>query len=185
MAQDAENLVVAGTGAVFVAPPGTAEPTLADALPADWEDVGLITPGGATLNYNRDETPIRAWGLPSPVLRLVTGREFSVVFTMMEWNAVTLPFFFGGGTLAPDGLEYTFEEPDTDERNPKALLVRWSYGDEDWQAWAPRGAVGGNAAITLVENATADLPVTWGATPADNTEKFVLRTTSAQIEAVS
>lgn len=181
MAQDAANLVVAGTGAVFVAPPETAEPTLADALPADWEDIGLITPGGATINYNRDETEIRAWGLPSPVLKLITGRTFSIVFTAMEWNQITLPFFFGGGEFADDGAEFTFTEPDPSETNPKALIVRWSYGDEDWQAWHPRGAVSGNAAIALVENQNADLPVTWGATPADLTEKFVLRSTSDQI----
>lgn len=185
MTQDAGNLVVAGSGAVFVADPGTAEPDFATPLAADWEDLGLITPAGATLNYNRDETDIRAWGLPSPVLKLITGRTFSIVFTAMEWNPVTLPFFFGGGELSEESSEFVYEEPDTDETNPKAILVRWAFGDEDWQAWHPRGAVSGNAAITLVENQTADLPVTWGATPADNEEKFRIRTTSDQIEALA
>ena len=62
MALDAANVRIARTGAVYVAPVGTALPTTtAAALNAAFEDCGYVSEDGVTFTPSETVTKIRAW----------------------------------------------------------------------------------------------------------------------------
>lgn len=184
--QDAGELVVAANGDVFVADAATSEPVLSDddaALALDgWDKLGLITPDGVRPSYSRTTTDIGAWQLPGAARKLITGRNLDIAFDLMQWNAVTLPFAFGGGVVEDDSGEFVFTEPDPESLDERALLVRWADEDENFQLWVPRGVVSGNSEFTLARTDNADLPTTWSATPASNDELWKLRSDSSGMD---
>ena len=62
MAISADEVRVAGTGHVYVAPKGTALPTTVEAaLPADWTDLGYVTTDGVSFTFSRETEDLDAW----------------------------------------------------------------------------------------------------------------------------
>lgn len=96
MALTASNVVVAGTGAVYRAPLGTALPTSADAaLDEDFEDHGYINADGVAETIDRTTTDIIAWQNSALVRRLLTGHDVSYAFAALETNETTLTTYYG------------------------------------------------------------------------------------------
>lgn len=93
-----ENVTVGkpkASGAVFVAPKGTALPTDAStALPEAFVNIGYISEDGVTNEIETDSEEIKAWG-GDTVLTVQTSRSENFTFTAIETNEQTLKLAFG------------------------------------------------------------------------------------------
>src|SRR4051794_31267953 len=100
MGQEAQNVVVAGTGAVYVAPDGTALP--ADlAPPVDpWTDIGYVGEDGVQFTFSREQEDVNAWQVSTPVRILVTNEPIAIAFELEQFDRTTVALAFRGGEFA-------------------------------------------------------------------------------------
>jgi hypothetical protein len=104
MALDATNVRVGVTGAVYVAPSGTAIPTTVDGtLNAAFRDLGYVSEDGVTEAYDEDTAEIKAWQNGVTVRRLITSSTASLSFTLLESKANVLELFHKGSSVVTDG----------------------------------------------------------------------------------
>src|SRR3954471_15705933 len=97
------NVLVAVTGAVKVAPTGTAAPTTSvSALNVAFTDLGGVLEGGITESWSDDTTDIKDnSGLT--VRRLITGTAATLAFTLLESKSDALELYHKGDQVVTDG----------------------------------------------------------------------------------
>lgn len=107
MGNESKNVSVGkplATGAIFVAPSGTAVPTDAIAsLATAFKCVGYISEDGVTNAIKTETEPIKAWGGDS-VLNTQTSHEETFAFKMIEANEVSLEQAYGKGNVTKDDV---------------------------------------------------------------------------------
>lgn len=97
MALDSDNVRVAVTGAVYVAPTGTASPNYSDdALDAGFTDLGYVSSDGISESFDKSTTQIRSWQDGSLVREIVSEGTYSVTMTFIETNQDVVELYFGG-----------------------------------------------------------------------------------------
>jgi hypothetical protein len=172
---NASEIRVAGSGRVLVAPAGTAAPAdFTKDWVAPWLDLGYTTSDGVKFTKKDKLDPIDTWQTTASVRFLYSDRDFSLKFTLLQINADTLPFFFGGGTVQPmtGGLTYQIAAaPRVDERS---IGVEFHDGPAVTHRFVvPRGVVtetdeavfSRTSAVKLGVTFTALAPLTPGAEP--------------------
>lgn len=164
MPQNASEIMVGASGAVYVAPTGTALPTdIATALNAAFKDVGLLTEDGVSVEPSMEQEILRSWQVLGRVRTIVTARDFQVSFAMQQWNELTLPLAFGGGAVATNAgppIHYTYDFPDDQVRDVRAMVIEWADGTKDYRLVIPEIEVTDMESFNLVKNAEAALGVT-------------------------
>ena len=96
MALDSDNVRVAVSGAVYVAPTGTTAPTTSGStLDAAFVDLGYVSSDGVTENIDRSTTQIRAWQNGSLVREVTQEGTYSVSMTFIETNEAVLELYYG------------------------------------------------------------------------------------------
>jgi hypothetical protein len=92
----AADVVVAVTGAVYIAPVGTPLPTSASApLAAPWVDLGFVSEDGVKEVHDTDTDDITAWQDSATVRRLVTKQAVRYELGLLEQNATTVELVYG------------------------------------------------------------------------------------------
>ena len=100
----ASEIRVAGTGAVYVAPVGTAVPsTVNDALNAAFRNLGYVSTDGVRVARTMDTEQVNAWQAIAPLRYLITGVQLTAAFDLQQFNKDTLPLYLGGGTIVNQG----------------------------------------------------------------------------------
>jgi hypothetical protein len=167
MTKDADAIVIAANGSVYVASVGTALPTSVDgALNAAFDDVGYISEDGVTPTDSRSTDTVNVWQSLYPVRRFNTERGYGIGFSMREWNAVSIPFAFGGGEVVEspaDSGNYRYDPPPAEEMDERAMVIDWVDGDRKYRIVIPRGMLDDNVETTIVRTAASDLPITFTA----------------------
>ena len=80
---------------IWIAPVGTAAPVDADtALPAAWSTLGYLSEDGVSFGQSVDSESITPWQSKAPVRTIVTSRELSCEFTMLEFSAQNAALYF-------------------------------------------------------------------------------------------
>ncbi|WIE65954.1 hypothetical protein DEI99_005290 [Curtobacterium sp. MCLR17_036] len=103
MSLNSENVRVAVTGAVYVAPTTATRPTTAtSALGADHKDLGYISDGGVTETRDRSTNQIRAWQNGALVREPVTESSIRYQFVLIETKKETIELYYGV-KVAADG----------------------------------------------------------------------------------
>lgn len=179
MPTDANEIVVAGNGTVRVAPVGTTAPTTPTATPAAaWIDLGYITEDGATFRDSKDIADIEAWQSFYPVAKIITGKEATVSFALMQWNERTVPLAFGGGSVTnPSAGVWRFAPQSPGTIDYRALMIDWADGIKSYRLIIPRGLVIEAVDTNLVRTDSAVLPITFSAVPVSSSDDpFVLLT---------
>jgi len=96
MALDSDNVRVAVTGAVYVAPTGTTAPSYSDeTLDAAFSDLGYVSADGITETIDKSTTQIRSWQDGSLVREIVSEGTYSVELTFIETNQDVVELYYG------------------------------------------------------------------------------------------
>lgn len=139
MANNAANVNVAVTGAVSVAPEGTAAPTSAiSALNVAFKSVGYITQDGVTESRERSTSNIVAWQNSDVVRTVVTEASFKLMFSMLETNADAMALFYGASVDNTTGQVHIVPGA-TGGR--KAFVVDYVDGGNMVRLYIPHGEV--------------------------------------------
>lgn len=164
MPVDPNEIVVAGNGRIFVAPVGTAAPTdTATAWPAGWVDLGYATEDGVTISKGRDVTEVRVWQSRLAVRRFVTSETLDVSFSLVQWNADTIPLAFGGGDVVTAGGVSTYTPPESGALDERAVGIEWVDGDRVHRLVLERSMVSDAVETNLNATSPAELPITMSA----------------------
>ena len=185
MANDAENLVVAGTGRVLVAAVGTTAPTtLSGAYAAGWSELGYTTEDGVAFSDSKSSEDIRSWQSFNPTRTIITARDTQVTFSLQEWNLTTVPFAFGGGAVTePSAGIFLFTPADAGDVDERALSVEWTDGSEIFRLIIPRGVVTDATEVNLTKTEVARLPVTYKVLGTDGSAPWTLLSNSSAFDA--
>lgn len=101
MALDSDNVRVAVSGAVYVAPVGTTAPEYSDdALDSAFKDLGYVSSDGVTESVDRSTTQIRSWQDSSLVREVTSEGTYSVSMTFIETNEDVLALYYGSAVSA-------------------------------------------------------------------------------------
>jgi hypothetical protein len=99
MALDSDNVRVAVTGAVYVAPTGTSGPNYSDdTLNVAFKDLGYVSADGITETLDKSTTQIRSWQDGSLVREIISDGTYSVSLTFIESNEDVVNLYYGGTT---------------------------------------------------------------------------------------
>ncbi len=168
---DATETLIAGNGQAYYAVVGTALPTTADtALNVAFVGLGFHTEEGVTVNRERSVVEHRAWQSAYPIRRTLESDDFQVQFSLLQWNEITVPFAYGGGTLVTVSAgQYRYDPPSASDALAEwSLIVDVVDGARKGRFVIPRGSVTDAVESSLTRTEMAPLPVTFKALePAD------------------
>lgn len=172
MAQDASELVIAGSGDIAFAPTGTTLPTTPTAaLHANFHNAGYATEEGLTLNVEPEIEKHMAWQSKNAVRIELVAQELTVAFEFEQWNSDNAVFAFGGGAVESLGggvSKYTFPAAD-DALDERSLIADWRDGDKNYRLIVPNGYVTEGVEVNLTRGSLAVLGVTFEAVDAEGT----------------
>lgn len=163
---DSNELVVAGTGQIYVAPVGTALPTTPTAsLNAAFFGLGYTTEDGVTFTGTPTITDFNAWQSQQAVRRERVGQEIQAAFQLEQWNEQSVPLAFGGGSVTnPSGSIYRYVFPEAgaalDER---AMVIDVQDGTRHIRFVIARGNVTDSVETQFRRTELAVLPITFKA----------------------
>lgn len=137
------ELVVAGDGAIFVAPEGTTLPTDIDDvidlnLDTDFVALGYMTEAGPRASFGRNTKDIRAWQSFNALRTIVTETPTRVEFDMEQWNEDTFGVAMGGIIVTTAGGGVKVEPQDASFLDVRALIVYGIDGDKHYAFVFPR-----------------------------------------------
>ncbi len=174
MALNSANLVVGANADAFVAPVGTAAPVdIATALNAAFINVGVLSVDGASISPNVETEDIVGWQSFYRYRTIVTGRDWQLSFTMLQFDAFTLPLALGGGTVTTitgPPVHYKYVPPAPESVDERAFVLQWKDGSYTFRLHAPRVMAADLGEVALSRSDTANMEVTFnvlGTTGAD------------------
>jgi hypothetical protein len=142
MPLDASKIKIAGSGAVWKAPAGTALPTTSSsALDVAYKNLGYGT-NGFELSQNLTTKEINAWQTLEVVRLLNTAVSRSFTFEALETNNDTVALAWGGATItAGVAGAYTLVIPDSQTTQEFVLVIDWSDGATTQRIVVPRAVL--------------------------------------------
>jgi hypothetical protein len=178
MALNPSQIRIAGSGHIYAAPATTALPTTFSTDPSadwgsDWVELGFTTIDGVAFSKKEKMEQVDVWQAVSPVRFLYSDRALTLKFSLLQFNADTLPFVMGGGIVTaqdPTTGVHQYEVPDVADPDARALAVEFTdvvIGTTEtpvtYRIHIPRGQVTASDDIKLGRKAAAQLGVTFTA----------------------
>lgn len=139
MALTATEVVVAGTGHIWLAPVGSTLPEEGDdpteALDAAFAELGYTSEDGVTLTGSPEIAAFNAWQSTTAIRRSRKLQVLKVAAELLQWNPDTLAAAFGGGSVT--GNTYTFPAAG-DALAEWAAVIDWQDGERNSRLVIPR-----------------------------------------------
>jgi hypothetical protein len=168
MALDSDNVRVAVSGAVYVAPVGTTGPTASGStLDSAFADLGYVSSDGITENIDRTTTQIRAWQNGSLVREVTSEGTYSVELTFIETQEEVLELYYG--TLNNAG---EFDVDPTSTGGRKSFVLDVVDGDTIERTYIPAGEITAVGQRTLASGEAIGYQVTITAYADENSTTF-------------
>lgn len=172
---NANEIRVAGTGRILVAPVGATAPAdVTTAWAAEWRDLGYTSQDGIKLAKKDKLDPVETWQSVSPARFIYSDRDLTVKFQLLQLNEDTLPFFMGGDAVAETAANsgvYKYDLSADPKFNEKALGIEFKDGgDVTYRFLVARGQVTETEELSLTRTASIKLGVTFTALAVDNTK---------------
>lgn len=181
--KDANEINIAGTGEIFVAPVGTTLPVNPTSTPhASFIGLGFTSEDGVTFTVGGEVGDFRAWQSRQPIRRERNSQDASAAFELLQWNETNVPFAFGGGAVtSPSAGIYRYELPLAgDALDERAMIIDWQDGDRHQRVIIPRGTVSEDVSPQLQRTEMAVLPITFSAlAPEDGSTSMIYLTDDA------
>lgn len=175
---NADNAIVGTANAVgiLIAPVGTAAPTdTTTAWGTGWETLGYIHEDGITLAVTTESESLKAWQSKSPLRTVITGKELTAEFTMLEVTPLALALFFD--EAQPSGSEDTFSLTVTPEgqANQYAVGIDTRDGDNVLRYVFPKASLSENGEVSIAAAQFQGFPVTMKAMDSNGVLATILR----------
>lgn len=144
MAEAPANIVIAGTGTLYVAAVGSTLPDdHNDTIDAAFTDMGILQDDGAMFNDGKTAgTAVHGWGRREPY-RKPPGNSAPFLTTVLrEWHEDAFPIVFGGGTVAAAPTDgHVFTPPANGAGTEYAVVLDMSDGSNSAVVVVPRCVV--------------------------------------------
>jgi hypothetical protein len=168
---EADHVVVASFGGVYIAPEGTPAPADLAPLAAPWVNVGYVGEDGVTFTLSRDSQDIMAWQSAEPVRRLITAEPKELAFELLEFDPESVKLAFRGGQVAVTGVApneiAVYTPPDAAAGAINAVCIEWEDLGSTWRFFAKRSEISGDVEFTLSRTDAIRLPLTLAVLAAD------------------
>jgi hypothetical protein len=157
---DPNEVFIAGTGGLNLAPVGTALPTTPDEeLNALFIGVGYTSEEGVSFKDTPDVTEHRAWQSTDAIRRAIKARDREIGLEMLQWNEETVLIAFGGGAVTGSG-PYTYTLPVAGEAIPEyAVVLDVVDGDRVMRICNPRMSITDAVEAQFNADKMAGLPI--------------------------
>lgn len=164
MALNTAQVLVGANGNLYAAPVGTTAPAdFSVSYSGTWIELGYADEDGVTFSNSRDTEDINVWQDFDPARTIVTGRNVTLGFNLMQWNKDTLPLAMGGGTMTTSGsgatLKYQFAPAAAGVLDERAFSCAWTDGTRNYRLFIPRGVVTDEVSFSLNKASAAMLPI--------------------------
>jgi hypothetical protein len=156
------HVTVAGTGAVWVAPEGTAMPADLAAPSAPWVDVGFVGEDGVSFTFSRDQEEINAWQSADPVRVLITSEPKTIAYELLEFDRDSLLLAFRGGAFSGAASPYTYTPPAAGASDVRAMLIDGVDGAQTFRFCFPRVQLQGDLEFALLRTDAVRLAMEFG-----------------------
>lgn len=179
---DADELIVAGSGQAYIGSVGTDEPADAEAtLDTDLVGLGYHTEEGVSTNKTLDIVEHRAWQSRKPIRRDKESEDFQIGFELMQWEEDSVILAFGGGSIDEVSTgQYKYTPPSVEDALAEwMLVVDVIDGDTRGRFVIPRGTVTEGVESVFRANQPAVLPITFRALENDAGDDWYFLTNSA------
>lgn len=178
------ELRVAANGQVFIAPVGTALPAaFADlaTLNASFKELGFITEDGATLTISTTYEDKKAWQSFWTLRKIPQDKSFSVGFTLEQWDKLNVEFALSAtATSVTGGMKIRPNDPSV--LDTRSMVVLWQDGSSSNGLIIPVGMISSDSIeVALNRSSTADLPVTFEATPDGSQDPWYIISNDASL----
>ena len=171
MAEEVDEIRIAGTFSVFAAPEGT---VVADEVPADRDaydldngldaafiEVGFTSPDGSKFTDSKTVVKIPVHQRFRAPRTIVTERSTMADFVMRQFNADNVPLAFGGGAVTePTAGTYKYTPPAVEDLDYRVYVLDTIDGDIIYRYVIKRGMVSSNTETQMSRTAASDLPIT-------------------------
>lgn len=187
--KNVDEIVVGANGSIFTAPKGTAIPaSISVALGVAWKDAGYVTEDGVTFTDGKSMESVRAWQSLHDLRKIVTSKDTTAAFSLMQWSGSNVVFAFGGGEIeevvapvpadpGPEAPgEYRYHPPAPDVIDELMLAIEWTDGDKDYRLVFERGMVSENVETNITRSAAGLLPITYSILGTDGEDPWILDT---------
>ncbi len=173
-----DEIVVGANGSIYSAPLGSEIPaSIAAPLGDEWYELGYATEDGGTFTDGKTLESIRAWQSFYDLRRVVSEKNTSVAFSLMQWNDRNFALAFGGGEItSPAEGAFRYVPPAPGTIDDRMLAIEWSDGDKDYRLVLPKGMVADNVETQIVRTAAAVLPITFTVLGSDELDPWVFDT---------
>lgn len=178
MALDAEDLVVAANGRVYVGPTTATLPTSEEAsLDAAFVDLGYTTEDGVTVSPNMSTESVQPWQSFYSVREIVTERELTISFELLQFNAENAVLAFGGGTVTETSSgKFKMVPPSPEVVDKRTAVVDWQDGDKNYRLVIPVCMMSEGGEFNLSRTSPTTLAITLKALGVDSEDPFILYT---------
>jgi hypothetical protein len=159
--QNSSEVHVGESGEVYTAPSGTALPTTTlGILNTAFQGNGFHSDDGLDLTVTPNIAEFGAWQSRVPIRREAQATEILNSFALQQWNDITVPEAFGGGSISGSGQNFRYDFPtDTASLSELALVADIVDGTTVFRfVWA-RGNVTEPTTIKFARSETAKLPI--------------------------
>lgn len=186
MTKDADQIRVAGNGSIYVAELGTTAPAdILAAVGAGWIELGYANEDGVAFTDGKTIESINAWQSFYALRRIMTAKEGTLVFNLLQWNGATVRLAFGGGAVTEDQAgAYRYTPPAPGVVDERAMLIEWVDGDYTYRLIVPRGMVTDDVETNLVKSDASELPITFGVNGQEGVDPWYLQTDDPAFEPV-
>jgi hypothetical protein len=164
MAKDAQEVLIASNGAIYLGDVGATVETDPDDAPGnDLTELGYATQDGVSFSDTPEVLEIMAWQAARPIRRKTQGRATSASVSLQQWNPDSFSLAFGGGEWAAEGGGvYRFDPPDIEDALPEyTVVIDFEDGDRKNRLVFPKASVSGGVETTLNRQGEAVLPITF------------------------
>jgi len=163
---DASNTMIgtANGAGLLIAPVGTAPPAdTTTAWGVGWETIGYVHEDGVTLALETENESLKAWQSKTALRTVITGRELTVEFTMLEVTPKAMALFFDEDPPSGDADAFSLTVTSEGSANDYAVGIDTKDGDNVLRYIFPRATLAENGEISLVTSDFQGFPVTLSA----------------------
>lgn len=146
---------------IWIAPVGTAAPADTTTAPAaSWSTLGYLSEDGVTFATSTDSESITPWQSKSPVRTIITGRELTAEFTMLEFSAQNAALYFQQEVPTETDGEFDMTVRSDSAAKTYALLIDVKDADTVVRYFFPRATLSEAGDMEVTSSGALGLPVT-------------------------